>query len=146
MHGRGRRSHLQALEFVNTTKMSVNCSILPEQFATNRLRRLRKSRVKKNVHQVFASEFQIRAVQCLLQGRVCSDVAPHLDFAQFQSFQNGNFGQSGRRYRKVMKKVLVKLNPTKMRLRRDSSSLGEKFELYALCNELGRFGPRSLTV
>ena len=100
-------------------KLLVNCSILPEQFATNRPRRLRESRIKKYGHRVFANGFQIRAVQCLLQGRVCSEVAAHLDFAQFQSLQNGNFSKNVVVPWNLMKKVLVKLNPTKMRLRRD---------------------------
>ena len=52
-------------------------------------------RIKKIGHRVFANGCQIRAVQCLLQGRVCSDVALHLDFAQFQSLQNGNFSTKG---------------------------------------------------
>ena len=100
-------------------KFSVTCSILPEQFATNRLRRLRKSRIKKNGHRVFASEFQIRAVQCLLQGRVCSDVAYLLDFAQFQSLQNGNFSKNVVVPWNLMKKVSVTHHP-KVRLRRDN--------------------------
>ena len=55
-------------------KMTVNCLMLADQFATNRPRMLRKSRIKKKGHRVFANEFQIRAVQCLLQGRVSEDI------------------------------------------------------------------------
>ena len=93
MHGRGRRSHLQALEFANTSK------IVGELFDFARTIRVKSTAEaqgiadKKKGHRVFANGFQILAVQCLLQGRVCSDVAAHLDFAQFQSLQNGNMSK-----------------------------------------------------
>ena len=120
MHGRGRRSHLQALEFANTSKIVGELFDFARTIRDKSATEAQEIANKKKGHRVLPNGFQIRAVQCLLQGRVCSEVAAHLDFAQFQSLQNGNFGKSGGRYRKIMKKVLVKLNPTKMRLRRDN--------------------------
>ena len=49
-------------------KLSVNCSILPEQFATNRPRRLRKSRIKKKVIEFSQTVFKFLRSNVFSQG------------------------------------------------------------------------------
>ena len=123
MHGRGRRSLSASTGFRQTFQNAGELFDFARTIRDKSATEAQGIANKKKGHRVFAIGFQILVVQCLLRHPVCSDVAPSPDLCDFQSLQNGNFSKIGRGYRNLMKKVLVKLNPTKMRLRRGNKSL-----------------------
>ena len=61
---------------------------------------------------------------------MCSEVPALLEFGDLHSLQSGKISHWASVYWKVMKKMMVKHNPTKMRLRRDKASRGWFYKLH----------------
>ena len=89
---------------------TVNCLVLPAQFSTNRLRRLRRSRLKNEEREL--GQTILKFLRSNVSRALCAQMSRHTSI--LGSFQSPLSEKSAIEHRNVMKKVMVKHNPTQI--------------------------------